>query len=279
MAWRTGDFSSSPTVLYDPTSRHIGPNGTVVATSFQAETGANKIPANLINPTATAILGLIPAPNYGATTLTANNFFYTPKSSSNTDQGDIRIDATITSKNHLFGTYSISNNFQPAVGAFPGWIGGGSAALDDNDQITVSDVHIFSANLINELRAGYLYNNGTQPGGGPEGAKFGTSIGLAMLPSSPLQFPAISFSYSGAAANTTVEFTGIGPASLNLNTLQTRQLADNMSWTHGRHSVKWGVDIRDSIFDVLKGGPGSVYGAISPPVPTRRVPAFRSPTF
>jgi hypothetical protein len=262
MAWRTGDFSSSPTALYDPTTRHIGPSGTVVATSFMDETGANKIPANQINSTATAILALIPAPNYGPAGAASNNYFYAPTSSSNTDQGDIRIDATITEKNHLFGSYSISNNFQPAVGSFPGWIGGGSAALNDNDQITVSDVHIFAPTLINELRAGYLYNNGTQPGGGPEGAAFGTSIGLAMLPASPLQFPAVSFSYSGAAANTTVEFTGIGPASLNLNTLQTRQLADNMSWTHGRHSVKWGADIRESLFDVLKGGPGSVYGAI-----------------
>jgi Carboxypeptidase regulatory-like domain/TonB dependent receptor-like, beta-barrel len=262
MAWRTGDFSTSPTVLYDPTTRRIGPNGTVIATSFLAETGANKIPASQINPTATAILGLIPAPNYGPAGAIANNFFYAPTKSSTTDQGDIRIDATITAKNHLFGTYSISNNYQPAVGAFPGWIGGGSAALDNNDQITVSDVHIFAPTLINELRAGYLYNNGTQPGGGSAGATFGTSIGLAMLPSSPLQFPAISFKYSGSAANGTEEFTGIGPASLNLNTLQTRQLADNMSWTHGEHSVKWGVDIRESIFDVLKGGPGSVYGAI-----------------
>lgn len=262
MAWRTGDFSSSPTVLYDPKTRHVGPNGTVIATSFLAETGANKIPASQINPAATAILGLIPAPNYGAANATANNYFYTPTQSSNTDQGDIRIDATITQKNHLFGTYSISNNFQPAVGAFPGWIGGGSAALNNNDQVTVSDVHIFTPTLINELRAGYIYNNGTQPGGGPEGAAFGSSIGLAMLPTSPLQFPTISFSYSGVAANSTVEFTGIGPASLNLNTLQTKQLADNVSWTHGRHSLKWGADIRQSIFDVLKGGPGSVYGAI-----------------
>src|SRR6185437_12831523 len=34
MAWRTGDFSTSPTLLYDPKTRHVGPNGTVVATSF-----------------------------------------------------------------------------------------------------------------------------------------------------------------------------------------------------------------------------------------------------
>lgn len=262
MAWRTGDFSSSPTVLYDPTTRHVGPNGTVIATSFLAETGANKIPASLVNPTATAILGLIPAPNYGSADATSNNFFYAPTKSSNTDQGDLRIDATITDKNHLTGTYSISNNYQPAVGSFPGWIGGGTAALDNNDQITLSDVHIFSAHLINELRIGYLYNNGTQPGGGPQGATFAKGIGLALVPSTPLQFPAISLKYSGSAANGSVEFTGFGGASLNLNTLQTRQLADSMSWTYGQHSLKWGVDIRNSIFNVLKGGPSSVYGSI-----------------
>src|SRR6185437_14840686 len=169
-------FSSSATVLYDPTTRHVGPNGTVIATSFLSETGENKTPRNLINQTATAILKLIPAPNYGPADATANNFFYAPTRSSNTDQGDIRIDATITSKNHLTGTYSISNNYQPAVGSFPGWIGGGSASLDNNDQITLTDVHIFDPHFVNELRVGYLYNNGTQPGGGPDGATFAEKI-------------------------------------------------------------------------------------------------------
>ena len=262
MAWRTGDFSTSPTVLYDPTTRHIGPSGTVIATSFAAEGYGNKIPSNLIDSTATKILSLIPAPNYGPATATANNFFYAPTKSSNTDQGDIRIDAKITSKNNLTGTYSISNNYQPAVGSFPGFIGGATAALNNNDMVTLADVHIFSPNLVNELRIGYLYNNGTQPGGGPEGATFAQGAGLALVPSTPLQFPGISLKYSGSAANGTVEFTGFGGASLNLNTLQTRQLADNVSWTRGAHSVKFGVDIRNSIFNVLKGGPSSVYGSI-----------------
>ncbi|MGB6722810.1 MAG: TonB-dependent receptor [Terracidiphilus sp.] len=264
-AWRTGDFTSSSTIIYDPTTRHIGPTGTVVATSFLAETGYNKIPANLINSTATAILSMIPQPNYGPAGADSENYFYAPGSFSNTDQADLRIDATVTQKNHLFGSYSLSNQNQPAIGSFPGWIGGSSPSLDDNDQITVSDVHIFAPTLVNELRAGYLYNNGTQSGSGQAGANFGAQAGLALFPSSPLGFPAITFYYSGAAANGSTEFTGFGGGDLNLNTLQTRQLADNMSWTHGHHSVKWGADIRESLFDVKKGDPffgSSVFGAI-----------------
>jgi hypothetical protein len=131
LAFRTGDFSSSPTTIYDPTTRHIGPSGTVVASPFPG----NKIPANMINPTALAILSLIPGPNFGTPGALTRNYFYQAPQFSNTDQGDIRIDATISSKNSLFGSYSISNNYQPAVGAFPGFIGGGSSALDDSDQI------------------------------------------------------------------------------------------------------------------------------------------------
>ena len=62
LAFRTGDFSSSPTVIYDPRTRHIGPAGTVIASPFPG----NKIPADLINPTSAAILTLIPDPNFGA---------------------------------------------------------------------------------------------------------------------------------------------------------------------------------------------------------------------
>jgi hypothetical protein len=264
-AFRTGDFSSSSTLIYDPTTRHIGPNGTVVATSFLAETGANKIPASMINPTSTAILNLIPQPNYGAAGIDSENYFYAPTSFSNVDQGDIRIDATITQKNHLFGTYSMSNQNQPAIGAFPGWIGGSSPSEDNNDQITVSDVHIFAPSLINELRAGYIYNNGTQSGSGQAGANFGAQAGLALFPSNPLGFPQIAFYYSGQASVSTAEFTAFGGGDLNLNTIQTRQLADNMSWTHARHSVKWGIDTRDTIFDVLKGDPyfgQTIFGSI-----------------
>jgi hypothetical protein len=235
-AFRTGDFSAASALIFDPRTRHIGPNGTVVATSFLAETGSNKIPSSLINPTATAILTMIPQPNYGAASALSGNYFYAPGAFSNTDQADVRIDATVTEKNHLFGTYSFSNNSQPAIGVFPGWIGGGSPALDNNDQITVSDVHIFGPTLINEFRAGYLYNNGTQAGSGQAGANFGAQAGLALFPSNPLGFPNISFIYSGQS-NGSSELTGFGGGDLNLNTVQTRQLADNMSWTHSRHSI------------------------------------------
>jgi hypothetical protein len=260
LAFRTGDFSSSPTVIYDPRTRHIGPAGTVIASPFPG----NVIPADLINPTSAAILTLIPAPNFGEPGASSRNYFYQAPQFDNIDQGDIRIDATITQNDSLFGSYSISNGYEPAVGSFPGFIGGGSSSLNDSDQITVSYVHIFTPSLVNELRAGYLRNNGTQPGSGQEGASFGQKNGLALFPAPVLGFPAIAFDYSGGLSGST-EFTGFGGGDKNLNILSTKQISDNLSWTKGRHSWKFGTDIRHSRFDVLKGDPffgQDVFGAI-----------------
>jgi outer membrane receptor protein involved in Fe transport len=225
-----------------------------------AETGFNKIPASYINKTSAAILALLPSPNYGAPDAAAANYFFAPSSFSNTNQADFRVDAKITNKNNLFGTYSFSNNSQPAIGVFPGWIGGGTSSIDDNDQITLSDVHLFTQSFVNEFRVGYLYNNSTQSGVGQLGAGTANSINLALFPSTPLGFPTISLNYSGAT-NGTAEFTTFGGGGPEFNTLQTQQLADTISWTRGRHSVKFGVDIRKSLFEVLKSGFGqSIYG-------------------
>ena len=251
-----GDFSGQAAPIFDPRTRHIGPAGTVIATQFPG----NKIDPALINKTSAAILALIPGPNYGPPGAIASNYLFAPKNFNNTYQADGRVDATLTQKNHLIGTYSFSNNNHPAIGVFPGWIGGGTSGINNNDQAGIADVHIFTPQLVNEIRVGYLYNNSTQTGVGTQGATTANSIGLAMFPVSPQGFPSISMNYSGAT-NGTAEFTTFGGGSPEFNTVQTQQLADNVSWTHGRHSVKWGVDARKSLFEVLLDGLGaSIFG-------------------
>ena len=249
-AFRTGDFSQSSTKIYDPRTRHIGPSGKVIASPFPG----NIIPASLINPTSKAIIGLIPSPNFGAPGAVSRNYFYQPAQFSNTDQGDVRVDVTLSSKDSAFGSFSIANNYQPPVGAFPGFIGGGSSFINDSDQITLSEIHIFTASLINEFRVGYLRNNGTQPGNGQLGATFGKNAGLALFPSPVAGFPSINFAYSGGISGSQ-EFTAWGGGNPNLNILATTQYVDNISWTRGNHALKFGVDFRRSRFDTLKGDP------------------------
>jgi hypothetical protein len=251
-----GDFSGQSAPIFDPRTRHIGPSGTVIASQFPN----NKIDPTLINKTSAAILALVPQPNYGAAGAIASNYFFAPRSFTNTDQADGRVDATLTQKDHLIGTYSFSNSHNPAIGVFPSWIGGGTAGINHNDQASIADVHIFTPSLVNEFRVGYLYNNSTQTGVGTQGSATANQIGLALYPVTPPGFPSISMNYSGAT-NGTAEFTTFGGGSPEFNTLQTQQLADNVSWTHGRHTLKWGVDARKSLFEVLLDGLGqTIFG-------------------
>ncbi len=259
-ALRTGDFSSVSTIIYDPGTRHIGPSGTVIASPFPG----NKIPASEINQTSSAILSLVPLPNFGAPGAVARNFFYQAPQSSNTDQGDIRVDQVISQNNNLFARFSIANNYQPAVGSFPGFIGGGTDAVNNNLQGALSDIHIFSPAVVNELRLGYVRHNGSLYGTGQNGTTTALKDGMALFPGPVVGFPSISFNYSGAASAGSSEFSSWGGGDPNLNIETRLQLADNLSWTRGKHSFKLGGDVRRERFDTLKGTPffgTEVYGA------------------
>ena len=257
---RTGNFSSLPTRIYDPGTRHVGPSGTVVASPFPG----NTIPSSEINSTSAAILSLVPLPNFGAPGAVARNFFYQAPQSSTTDQGDIRVDEVISQKNTLFGRFSISNNYQPAVGTFPGFIGGGTNAVNNSMQGALSDIHIISPAIVNELRLGYIRHNGSLYGTGQNGAATALKDGMALFPGPVAGFPSITFNYSGSASAGSSEFTSWGGGDPNLNVETRLQAADNISWTHGSHSFKFGGDVRRERFDTLKGTPffgTEVFGA------------------
>jgi hypothetical protein len=247
---RSGDFSKAGVTIYDPNTRQIGPNGVVIATPFPG----NIIPQGRLNPTAVAIANQVPLPNFGAPGALARNFFYQPARFSNTDQGDIRIDQTLSAKNNLYGRFSITQNSQPAVGNFPGFIGGGTSSQDNSDQAVLSDIHIFTPSLVNEFRFGYIRHNGSILGTGQDGVGFAQQNNLALFPAPVLGFPNIVFNYSGQLSGT-AEFTGWAGGDPNLNIENRFQWADNLSWTHGNHAVKFGGDVRRQRFDTLKGTP------------------------
>ena len=258
-ALRGGDFSSVKTAIYDPSTRHIGPAGVVIATPF---TG-NMIPASQLNKTSVAIAGLVPLPNFGGAGALARNFFYQPSQFSNTDQGDIRVDQNISSNNNFYARFSTSANSKPATGNFPGFIGGGTSSIDNSTQAVLSDIHIFSPTIVNEFRFGYVRHNGSIFGTGQDGVGFAGQNNVALFPAPLLGFPNIAFNYSGQLSGTS-EFTSWGGGDPNLNIENRFQWSDNVSWTRGSHALKFGADIRRARFDTLKGTPffgQEIYGA------------------
>jgi hypothetical protein len=109
-AERTGNFSALSQQLYNPFSS--------ATSSGRTQFANNQIPITLFSPTALAILNspLYPQPINGNLINNQVNYSHT---STNSDQGDIRIDYAATDKDHLFGRYSQQNVVNPGTNSQP----------------------------------------------------------------------------------------------------------------------------------------------------------------
>ncbi|MDP2998175.1 MAG: TonB-dependent receptor [Bryobacterales bacterium] len=250
-AIRDGDLSLLRTPIFDPLARRIGPNGTVVSTLFP---GA-RIPASQLNPTSLAITKLIPDPNFGDPNSLSRNFFRQVPRGFDADQFDVRIDHALSSKNNLFGRFSLSNQTNPNPGSFDGFIGGSNTQYRNIRQAVMNDTHVFSPTVVNEFRAGYTRHNGSRIVDDVNGGvKFALANNLAMFPFPVKGFPSIAFNFSGEGTGST-QFDGWGGGASDLNYENRFQVADTLLITRGKHTFKTGADIRRPRFENLRGNP------------------------
>ena len=108
----------------------------------------------------------------------------------------------------------------------------------------VAETHVFSPRLVNEVRVGYnrlFYTASPLSNGVNLGAQFG-------IPGIPT-FGGIS----GLPSVSTTGLTGIGEALTSHRGQNVRQVLDNVSYTSGRHSLKFGFDHRRTEFNLRQG--------------------------
>jgi hypothetical protein len=264
-AMRAGDFSS----LIDYTQ----PNGTdcngaatyvgEIFNSRQAGVGCgvpfqydtfgnplNIIPAGQLDPLALAITNLFPMPNANGL---GYNYVSNPVRSQNRNNFDVRVDQKFTDKDYGFFRFSYED--QPSVlpGPFPtGGDGGGFfTGVEDNAyrSFAASWTHTFRPQLVNEFRLGYNRVNSQRlqlnsdktseqilgyPGGFPGVPNVSMNGGL----------PQLYFS----------DVSTIGsPTFLPSHEIQnTFNFLDNLTWLRGKHSLKFGTEIRLEEFTIFQ---------------------------
>ena len=226
-AMRTGNFSEllPGTVIKDPLNNQ--------------PFAGNMIPAQRLDKIAQGLLEFFPAPNIPGTGL-LNNYLALDANTTDKDQFSQRIDFVESTKSSWFGRYSWQNEgqVQPALKL------NGTSLLIDVKQAMISNTRLFSPTWVNEFRFGY---NGFFNSYARELAykrDIVKELGIPLL-SDPVPaawgIPSISISGFSAFGDQTD-----GPYVTNDHTFQW---IDNISWTHGTHSVKLGGEVRRDRFN------------------------------
>jgi outer membrane receptor protein involved in Fe transport len=212
----------------------------------------NVIPSNFIDPTAPKILEFMPpySSDYfvdGAGLV--RNHIVSRFVQQDETRYTLRLDHSLTQKNKINFRYTKT----PAVGVrgFGSDVNGNSAAYSNAKQFLISDNHIFSPTLVNDLRLNYtrgVFSEDFSPEFSINGGRnLANELGLPSLTSGGL--PLFQISQDGQ----TNAFGDIGSSGStnNFNVEERFNINDVAYWTLGNQTWKFGVDLNYARLNVV----------------------------
>ena len=169
----------------------------------------------------------------------AGLFSYNSRSTQNVDQGNARVDYQLSSKDSFFARYSISHITSFSPGAVPQ--NGAQSLITNATNEGYSYTHIFSPNLLNQVRLGYahLYNANSPQG---LGTNYTTQAGILGFDQTSLVYPGFPQFNVGSYVNGTLVNGNLYAPLINPTTVW--ELSDLVTWNRGKHTFNMGVDIR-----------------------------------
>ncbi len=236
-ALRDGDFSGINPLTGNPFPAIIDP------LTGQAFLG-NQIPQSRIDPLSQAILARVPLPNLPNAPPLENNNINVGLHQVNTDQFLARLDHQLTPNHQLFGRFLlfngtqlfpfVPNSFAQNPSAPPGF---GTWKDDTGRNLALGLTSVFWPTLINDFRFGYAYYLGTKEAQNIRSG-FLQSLGIARAPGA---------TNDGIPAINVPGFADMGDSDIfqpQIRKNHTFQFTDNLVWVKGRHTWKFGADVR-----------------------------------
>ena len=237
-AERGGDFGELCGGAFDGTGNCTNPNGTQLTNPATGDPYPfNKVPVNPVS--ANYISKYLPTP-----TLPGNGFVFSSTAAIDEDQGVVRVDHTLTSRDALSFLYVINDirdafPFAITKGASTGGnvpVGSGFTDTDRNQVLTATWTHSFARGWVNEFRASA--NRTANLSAVPTDHTTPADLGFTNVsPDDPI----------GAAPP--LIFTpgfNLGPAPGGPTKIHdmTYQFQNHVTIPHGKHEFKFGADIR-----------------------------------
>jgi hypothetical protein len=192
------------------------------------------IPTQDLNTVSLALVNkFVPLPNLGTT-----GFSFNPVVVGSANQELFRVDYTLGAKDSFWGFGYIERAPTTDTLPFTGASLPGFAEVDNRSisQYTVAWDHVFSANTVNEMRGGYSRFNFAAVN--PQTPTLPSSVGFQITPQDPAGagLPVI-----GITGMFTLGFSNNGPQP---RIDQTYQADDNFTHIFGKHTLKFGFDMR-----------------------------------
>ena len=248
LAMRQGDVSSYLVQAYCGGNSQQAPcNGSSNPYPVYAPDGTVLDPSNItVDPTAANMLKyLMPAPNYGSADSFSNNYQVNFPAPISTNQGDVRFDQTLTSKQSIFARFSYKNRQvitapnTTCTFAFCQTAGsplqGGWNTPEIDEGLTFAYNYVITPKLLNEFRGGYNAQHLSDNQG------YSTS---QLLNETGLSVPQVNNAWAEAPQLLISNFMATGGGNPTRQRGEIIQLLDNVSWSKGKHTFKFGADLK-----------------------------------
>jgi hypothetical protein len=190
---------------------------------------------------------LFPIPNYGAADASANNYQINFPAPISANQGDIRIDRTISSRQSAFARFSYKNRqvqTAPSQACTYTYCAEGGSPLQGayntpeiDEGLTFAHNYVFNPNLLNEFRGGFNAQHAS------EMQNYSTTE-LLQQTGFAASVPQPNTEWAEAPQVLINGFMSTGAGNPGTQRGQIVQLLDNVTWTHGRHTFKFGGDVK-----------------------------------
>jgi hypothetical protein len=262
-AMKAGDFSASPTPIYDPTTgdeKDCLPGGNAkLCGTGRTPFPDNMIPEGRIDPGVQALLGYAPwpvpnAPGTGSLGL-SRNYLSTGVSGERQNQYDSRLNWNQSSKLSMFARFGLNdvswfNPQQYGLLGGPGYSASNTAVGNGLGHVysgTGSAMYIFSPNLIADVFYGYTRNNAQAVQ-----ENLNQNLGYTLM-----AIPGLQSSQQREGGLPSLQIDGFGGTGSNIpeatlglaNNFQPeyygnleKEWTGNVTWVKGSHNLRGGVD-------------------------------------
>jgi hypothetical protein len=219
----------------------VGIDGSGVPTNIFPSSGPSAI-----SPVAAGLAALFPNPNVD---INGNNYLVDPKKSLDQNNFDIRVDHKISDRDNFFARFSYEDQPIFTPGPFTNFLDGGGFTAGNQDNayrsVAISELHTFSAKLLNEFRFGYnrINSHRVEPNASTD---VSGQLGLLGVPYQP--------GIGGLPSMCFVDYSCIGSSDFlpSIEKQNSFVLNENIIWIHGRHSFKFGTELRKEQFTIFQ---------------------------